>query len=273
MHSCLLELKGWFYDLPQELKLDRKGNTNRLPQAYILHMSYHTQHILIMKPFLVKPVMIRAEPHAQPGQNPEIVTQQALSVCYKAATSILDIIKKYQQAFGSFRNAPLSAAHCTLSAALIFIQTRPLGLDGRGGSTDCNNIELCLKVLDELSVAWSPARSMHKNLAKLYAQEFTFTPARPMDTVFNPAIHHPPMVAPLPQTSKGPLFRGIQSLPGNPLQSNQMRMMSDDDIWNAEWPDTIMETPLFPDVGLDFVSQSLPGDYTNFENLGRTFHS
>jgi len=273
VHSCLLELKGWFYDLPQELKLDRKGNTNRLPQAYILHMSYHTQHILIMKPFLVKPVTIRAEPHAQPGQNPEIVTQQALSVCYKAATSILDIIKKYQQAFGSFRNAPLSAAHCTLSAALIFIQTRPLGLDGRGGSTDCNNIELCLKVLDELSVAWSPARSMHKNLSKLYAQEFTFAPARPMDAVFNPSVHHPPMVAPLPQPAKGPHFRGMQSLPGNPLQSNQMRMMTDDDIWNAEWPDTIMETPLFPDVGLDFVSQSLPGDYTNFENLGRTFHS
>ncbi|KXJ90733.1 fungal-specific transcription factor domain-domain-containing protein [Microdochium bolleyi] len=273
VHSCLLELKGWFYDLPQELKLDRKGNTNRLPQAYILHMSYHTQHILIMKPFLVKPVTISAEPHAQPGQNPEIVTQQALSVCYKAATSILDIIKKYQQAFGSFRSAPLSAAHCTLSAALIFIQTRPLGLDGRGGSTDCNNIELCLKVLQELSVAWSPARSMHKNLSKLYEQEFAITPIRPMGPVFDPATHHPPMVIPVPHGGKGPQFRGMPAMPSQNPMNPQVRMMTDDDIWNAEWPDTIMEAPLFPDVSLDFMSQSLPGDYTNFDNLSRNFHS
>lgn len=45
-NATLVELQNWLYDLPDDLRLDVSGHANTCPQAYTLHMTFHTAVIL-----------------------------------------------------------------------------------------------------------------------------------------------------------------------------------------------------------------------------------
>lgn len=70
--------------------------------------------------------------------------------------------------FGSFRRSPISVTHCTLSAVLTLLNARNNKWDGVVEASNNKNIELGLKVLEELSVSWNPARRFRQSLQKLY---------------------------------------------------------------------------------------------------------
>lgn len=164
--SCLLELKTWFYDLPAELRIERATGPARIPQVYTLHMVYHTSFILLMKPFL---------PHSRltkivEGQKSpkDALAEKASARCCESAREICNIAKKYRYVFGGFRLSPLSATHCTLSAALVLLQAKKMGLEKV--STCDYNIKICLEVLEQLSTSWNPAKRIWESLLRLYAQ-------------------------------------------------------------------------------------------------------
>lgn len=118
-------------------------------------MVYHTARILLAKPFLMNRT-------SDPTKIPEgtITATLAQSVCTESAISICLIAQKYRQTFGGFQLSPISATHCTLSAATILL-----------GQPDCvsnrNRLRVCLTVLDELGGSWCPARIIGGNLRRL----------------------------------------------------------------------------------------------------------
>jgi hypothetical protein len=98
--------------------------------------------------------------------------QKADVLLQASAKQICSTARKYRRVFGSFRRSPITATHCTLSAALVFLRnarSRPVtdetGMPPSSSSTD--DIKLCLAVLDELSTSWDTARRIRLNLLKL----------------------------------------------------------------------------------------------------------
>nr|XP_001395295.2 Zn(II)2Cys6 transcription factor [Aspergillus niger CBS 513.88] len=149
--SSLLALTTWFYDLPQQLRIDRP---NPVPQAYTLHMIYHTTKILLAKPFLMDPGYCDST-----GAKSDMV-EKARTICRDSAKTMCVVAQKYCRTFGNFRRSPISAMHCTLSAARAILE-----------EPDCpsklNLLRICLAVLDGLSRSWHPARHIANGLRKL----------------------------------------------------------------------------------------------------------
>ncbi|KAJ5578461.1 fungal-specific transcription factor domain-containing protein [Penicillium hispanicum] len=164
----LLDLRRWNYSLPVELKVERTGKPNTFPHAYTLNMCYHTSIILICKPFLPKhgAESTQAETVSHPGT--ESVTQKAISLCAEAAEKISSLSQQYRATFGSFRKSPVTATHCTLSAALVTIQA-----DGprnqKSGRSTLRHIESCLKTLEQLSYSWAPAERYWRSVQCMIA--------------------------------------------------------------------------------------------------------
>lgn len=167
LKSCLLDLKTWFYDLPNRLRID---TPNDAPQVYTLHMVYHTMRILLAKPFIMKHQQLSPSNtgvispgslhvHNSTEKDPETL-KQVQSVCRESASAICSIAHKYRQAFGSFQRSPISATHCTLSAALVFLGDLDF-------ASNRNRMMMCLGVLEELSGSWCPARHIANNLRRL----------------------------------------------------------------------------------------------------------
>ncbi|KAK9238586.1 phosphoesterase family protein [Lipomyces kononenkoae] len=156
--SCLLELKTWFYDLPSYLRIDKR---NELPQVYTMHMVYHTAFILLAKPF------IKNLPENSASSYPE-VWSKAKELCQESAKATYLIAQKYRNEFGSFRLSPITATYCTLSAALALLDD--IGSDSGERESNFHNtgVETCLKVLEELSTSWNPAKRIWSNLNRLY---------------------------------------------------------------------------------------------------------
>ncbi|KAM5352666.1 hypothetical protein ACJ41O_005388 [Fusarium nematophilum] len=160
---CLLELKGWMYSLPLDLKIDRTtsaGGGNSFPQAYILNMVYHTSVILLTKPFL---------PKTKPSKSPKSedanddLASRASSLSIEAAMEICALGDKYRKTFGSFRRSPITATHCSLSAALVAANAHRLG--GRDVTKeDRRCVESCIQNLRELSDSWTPSRRFWRTL-------------------------------------------------------------------------------------------------------------
>ncbi|KAH6900508.1 putative fungal-specific transcription factor [Thelonectria olida] len=165
--SCLLTLKGWYYDLSPQLKPSRQEGGTELPQAYTLRMVYHTSIILLTKPFLPKRAALasrskageRAEDEEQVGFG-----ERVQAICLEAAKEICALGEEYRRAFGSFRQSPITATHCTLSAALVILQAKSWREPNDGFE---NAIESCIRTLKELSDSWTPPRRFHHNLLKL----------------------------------------------------------------------------------------------------------
>lgn len=168
--ACILELKNWLYDLPAEMRIDRQPEARKIAQAYTLHMVFHTTSILLVKPFL-KGLHDMEGMSAVPPPRPANTTStnDVCTIYYRAAREVCSIGRKYHNIFGSFRQSPITATHCTLSAALALLQS-----DER--KTDSANVEVCLQVLGELSVSWDPAGRIRTNLLKLH-QERGMPPA------------------------------------------------------------------------------------------------
>ncbi|KAF9870578.1 hypothetical protein CkaCkLH20_11884 [Colletotrichum karsti] len=165
LHSCTLELKTWFYELPAELRIDRP---NDLPQVYTLNMVYHTCCILLFKPFLLRP---SKQP---PATLKSDAVRRAEVLCVESAKRICLACKKYRQVFGGFRRSPISATHCILTASLVLIQYALPDPDMAGSGRPCCTpyIELCLEVLAELSTSWNPAGRMRADLIRLLYQKY-----------------------------------------------------------------------------------------------------
>lgn len=168
LKSCLLELKSWLYDLPLELRIDKP---NQQPHAYTLHMVYHTSLILLTKFFQTSRNTQVTVEISRLGDVKDVereTFQLARYVYRQAAQDICVVAQKYREVYGSFHSSVLSATHCTLSVALVFID------EARQDSTTTfthisrtKGIETCLTVLEELSYSWNPAMRIHKNLVTL----------------------------------------------------------------------------------------------------------
>ncbi|GFF69631.1 hypothetical protein IFM60648_02969 [Aspergillus lentulus] len=165
LKSCLLDLKTWLYDLPPALRIDQP---NHLPHAYTLHMVYHTARILLVKPFTVR----HQSASSDADTNTRGQTQtQAKSVSTDSARAICTIAQKYRQRFGSFHLSPITATHCTLSAATVLLED----IDGDIAPSQKTRLEICVGVLEELAGSWQPARHIGNNLRRLLIARYNLT--------------------------------------------------------------------------------------------------
>lgn len=180
LDSCYLKLKTWIYDLPPELRMDRLDATS-LPQAFTLHMVYSTACILLARPYLAPAAATTSSGMKQANtvkSKSEENFQKADVLLQTSAKHICSTARKYRRVFGSFRRSPITATHCTLSAALVFLRSAKarsvLGTTGEPTSSfNTDDIRLCLDVLDELSTSWDTARRIRLNLLKLIKKSRT----------------------------------------------------------------------------------------------------
>ncbi|RAH87507.1 hypothetical protein BO86DRAFT_351332 [Aspergillus japonicus CBS 114.51] len=173
--SCLLELKSWKYHLPVALQWKRassRGSSSPImPHILILHMVYNTSIIILAKPFLSKSsspfrtAAAASENRTMPGipvatAAAADITRKASSLCVEASRDICLLSEHYRKIFGGFRQSPITAMHCTLSAALFLI------LDDHHHYHEEPRIEpdirskwirSCLSTLRELGVSWTTA--------------------------------------------------------------------------------------------------------------------
>lgn len=160
--SCRLALNTWYYDLPPELKPLKGAIPTRFPQAYTLCMTYHTSVLLLVKPYLGD------SPGLDPSQNQmgtSNITTKAEDIYKEAARQICSLSEQYRKIWGSFRQSPITATHCTLSAALALFRTLSQDTgDEVIMDVDMKNFETCLQTLQELSTAWTPPRKYYHNL-------------------------------------------------------------------------------------------------------------
>ncbi|RAH70196.1 Zn(II)2Cys6 transcription factor [Aspergillus aculeatinus CBS 121060] len=151
LRTCLLDLRTWFYDLPQELRIDR---SNDVPHVYTLHMLYHTARILLTRPFIV-----HSAEHQRAAGSSELMTV-AKAVWRESAKAMCLTAQKYRRVFQSFHRSPISAMHCTLCAAVAL-------LEDHESPSNVTHLASCITVLDELSTSWHPALLIRNNLRRL----------------------------------------------------------------------------------------------------------
>ncbi|OHE98437.1 hypothetical protein CORC01_06228 [Colletotrichum orchidophilum] len=225
LHSCTLELKTWFYELPAELRIDKH---NDVPQVYTLHMVYHTCCILLFKPFLLK---FKDTPAALKTDT----AKRAEVLCIEAAKRICHAGKKYRQVYGSFRKSPITATHCTLTAALVLIQYASPDPDFANTGRPCCTvyIEACLEVLAELGISWNPARRMRCDLIKYLYQKY---PERMPNSLLQQSYRDPTTMVEKDATTTQPQQTLEQNL--CPL----MTMIDQDFTWDEEFEQGLQGT-------------------------------
>ncbi|KAJ5162551.1 fungal-specific transcription factor domain-containing protein, partial [Penicillium coprophilum] len=162
--TYLLELKRWKYSIPPELKVDRSTKKNMFPHAFILNMTYHTSIILLCKPFL--PKQKQGYGLAEPHNGVEKAAETAILLCAESAKEIAILSQQYRSTFGSFRRSPVTATHCTLSAALVTFQLHHLG-HTQGQTSTKHLLETFSKTLEELSDSWFPARRYWNSIRQM----------------------------------------------------------------------------------------------------------
>lgn len=134
-------------------------------------MTYHTSVLLLVKPYLGD------LPGLDPSQDQMgagSITTKAEDLYKEAAKQICYLSEQYRKKWGSFRKSPITATHCTLSAALALFHTlckdtgEEVIMD-----VDMKNFETCLQTLQELSTAWTPPRKYHHNLRRMMHDKST----------------------------------------------------------------------------------------------------
>jgi hypothetical protein len=131
-------------------------------------MVYHTARILLVKPFTVR----HQSAFSDSDTNTRGQTQtQAQSVSADSARAICTIAQKYRQQFGSFHLSPITATHCTLSAATVLLED----IDGDIAPSQKTRLEVCVGVLEELAGSWQPARHIATNLRRLLSARYNLT--------------------------------------------------------------------------------------------------
>ncbi|KAK4235436.1 C6 transcription factor [Achaetomium macrosporum] len=157
LEKILMNL-GWSYSLRKELKVKTAGGPNGptpSPHACILNMVYHTSIVLLAKPFFRSGNPVRS----RRSEQDDDIFRRASTACREAAGEICLPADRYRELFGSFRRSPLTATHCTLTAALVlmFAQTGT-----EVGSPGGNRAQLdgCMQTLRKLSVSWGPSSAL-----------------------------------------------------------------------------------------------------------------
>ncbi|KAL4862321.1 hypothetical protein BDV12DRAFT_190487 [Aspergillus spectabilis] len=186
--SCLLELKSWKYRLPADLQTKPPvlSKTQILPHVYILHMVYHTSIIMLAKPFLARrQVQSTAEPspESQGRGQAYLMTTKVATLCMEAAREICLLGEQYRKVFGSFRQSPVTATHCTLSA------------DEEEGEAISKEIaklvNSCVVTLSELSHSWMPAHYYWKAVFSIVKDCQRLQERKPV-TASSPGVVSPP---------------------------------------------------------------------------------
>lgn len=261
--SCILELRTWFYDLAPELRIDR-SDTNRLPQAYTLHMVYHTGFILLMKPFLNLSQRADGTPTSfsiNEATEDKGMMAKAVEICYEAAAQICLTSRKYRQAFGSFRNSPITATHCTLSAALIFLR---LPTPEHARISYYHGIETCLKNLEELSTSWVPAGRYLRNLKHILRT------SNPTKKDGSSLLTQPESTGDVtPSALISDVAQGIYNVSSVPVRLN----LTDQTEFHTELGESNdgfalcqgdLSSSFWKNIENDFMFDDLPEDYFNF---------
>ncbi|KAL1874422.1 hypothetical protein VTK73DRAFT_299 [Phialemonium thermophilum] len=267
--SCLVQLKAWYYALPSELN-PTKPTTPRAPNtfahAYILCMLYHTSIIMLTKPFLPA-VDPRNHDVLQPLDSFEAIgnepSRKALSLWFDASDQIASLGELYRNVFGSFRRSPITATHCTLSAALALLH--PLSRLRPHQDSIAHSLESCVKTLEELSSSWKPARRYHRRIVKIVQARRRAVDGvidgSPRDPDGNSDVQHQE------QTSELDLISGSGKLP----QPCQAVGESDPlDVFNDY---SMLDMPFWPELSNEDGPNSLPWDYTSFNSLNSGFNT
>lgn len=245
-----------------------------LPQVFTLHMVHYTAFILLLKPFILTGGKATTQRSNIPSDGNDPAGKAPLVVCYEATRQLCVVARKYRQMFGSFRNSPITATHCTLSAALFLLKKMKHDSD-RIKVSDRNLFRSCLKTLEELGTSWYPAWRYWNNLSRAFAAL--------CDTVGDSGISDYPTnytASPDSQVADGGLHADDQKDPElahNSTWSDTMDWainLPEDLHFSAsdeqELPDSFgitSDASLWSDVGAEFVFDSLPADYTNFNTL------
>ncbi|KAF7591566.1 hypothetical protein BBP40_001446 [Aspergillus hancockii] len=128
-------------------------------------MVYHTAVILLTRPYQED----QRSPNSPnslhlPQQSSDNIAQKASILHLEAAKHVCALGEQYRVVFGSFRQNPITATYCTLSAALALLNPSSQGTqDAPRNDIDKGNVESGLKML-ELSHAWWPAGKYHCSL-------------------------------------------------------------------------------------------------------------
>lgn len=272
-------------------------------------MVYHTAFILLCGPFLSGDQSKKNgeddKSSEQHDRSPENTTsKKALTACGASVRSMISISQKYRQTFGSFRLSPVTATHCTLSAALIIIE-RCCSQENYGKSSPPEEgartlsphaaAGLCFQVLRELSTSWNIAKRIGRNLEKVYCERFgNHIPSPPND-------YRPPPcpIASQPMDSSQALESGIVPMqafdaffdPKNltaegPLSlfpENQMQVYHESMSGQPFVPtfdgvnmDALQNLPHSAELfasghGFAFSPDSLPSDYNMFDALNQMY--
>jgi hypothetical protein len=282
-------LKNWYYDLPKELSLEHNGTPQNEPAIYTTHMVYHTAFIILMKPALLRSQDIGMSLVTVPARRENVlkILSESRRISYLAATDICNVAQKYRKTFGSFRQSPPTATHCTLSAVLTLINAAHHSWDGISAAVNNKNIELGLTVLEELSACWSMAKRIRQNLLKLY-QPLRRAPGHTTDDNHHPSavvsanveastFQDETLTAPLGDGAPPSLDSGLQFPISNPQGQSLDAFMDwpfndfsanesaapDPDFFDALHNFSYMETnPIFQ-------FDALPDDYSSFDILNR----
>lgn len=251
-------------------------------------MVYHTSLILLIKPYVAvyhRPKRTPLTPIIQ--EKEDAIIKNASIRCYNSAREICVVARKYRQLFGSFRRSPLSATHCTLSAALVLLQAMKAS-STRARNVSDHNFERCLQVLDELSISWTPPKKIRDSLIKMYEpwKQLKLAPensseAQKLSTLSDPSsrsssTHDHRLLTETPR-SIGDDFWSAEMLSASSdydfVDSTQNVLLVHDpgDI-EVNYGDNLsnLEDTLVANVGLDSMFNNLPGDYGSFDWLNRT---
>lgn len=168
--SCILELRNWYYDLPAEFKVDNPGREKGLPQAYTLLMMFHTTIIILAKPFLkpqgvtIPDLSKRCLQAMSPSEQAAV--KKGTEMCNEASLKIIQISRKYQQTFGSFRRSAIIATYSTLLAAIVLLDAEVTN-SVEGTKSVAGEFDVACQVMEELGTAWTLAGRLRRNLIRL----------------------------------------------------------------------------------------------------------
>ena len=248
--SCILTLKGWYYSLPKELRVkaaDGSNDSAPSPHACILHMLYHTSVVLLAKPFL----RYRKRTEAAAG-TPQLAEQdddmfrRASAACLEAAGEICLVAERYRQAFGSFRRSPLTATHCTLTAALVLMFVQPVAAGKIPPRRNNTQLDCCMQTLRELSVSWGPPLRYWQTLNRILSRESSTMTANGQDAAPSAGLETPSVgTLPEPADKEPPSYcPGETSGTASSGGALDMSMAGAERIWSDD-----ATSHLFTEVG------------------------
>ena len=137
LKSLDTELNGWYETLPDYLRFGNAA-TEITPPPHVLSLLalYNVLLILLHRPFVAEGHLHTTDPS---------VAISSFTTCTAAATSIVNILQAYDQAF-SIRRAPYLISYATYVAATIHVR---VAAQRGGGSRAHSNLWTCLDIFQK----------------------------------------------------------------------------------------------------------------------------